>query len=151
MKKINKFVDKNGWRAKVKDVWCYKDQTHFGIIEFHTMASTARFLRGLAKATDMKIEDGKTTRFGRDHTLAQRADDKRLGLIDQLEYVELKDVKIQWKVNTVCLKSGLKSDDVYKKAKDGEHVYTGKALEVKDQVEEQVRLWLEERGAEDLV
>ena len=114
------------------------------------MVSTTRFLRGLAKATDMKIEDGKTMRFGRDRTLAQRADDKRLGLIDQLEYVELKDVKIQWKVNTVCLKSGLKSDDVYKKAKDGEHVYIGKALEVKDQVEEQARLWLEERVAEDL-
>ena len=150
LNKINEFIDKNGWRAKVKEVWCDKDQTNFGKIEFHTAASTKRFLRGLAKATDMQIEDGKTMRFGRHRTIAQRADDKRLGLIKhllaQFEDVELKDVKIKWTENIVRLKS----EDVYKKAKDGERVYSGKAIDVKEQVEEKVRLWLEERGSEDL-
>ena len=59
-------------------------------------------------------------------------------LLAQFEDVELKDVKIKWKENIVRLKS----EDAYKKAKDGERV--------KEQVEEKVRLWLEERGSEDL-
>ena len=58
----------------------------------------------------------------------------------------MKDVKIKWKENIVRLKF----EDVYTKAKDGERVYRGKAMEVKEQVEEKVRLWLEERGSEDL-
>ena len=67
-------------------------------------------------------------------------------LLAQFEDVELKDVKIKWKENIVRLKS----EDVYKKAKDGERAYSGKAIDVKEQVEEKVRLWLEERGSEDL-
>ena len=149
--KVNEFIDKNGWLAKVQDAWCYSDPTNFGVIEFHTTASAKAFLRGLAKATDMQIEDGKTMRFGRNRTLTQRANDKRLGLIKhllaQLEDVELKDVKIRWKANIIRLKSEI----VYKKDIDGQHLYIGKANHVKDQVEQQVRRWLEERGAEDLV
>ena len=151
MEKINDLIDKNGCRAKVKDVWCYRDPANFGIIEFHTTAATKAFLRRLPKATDMQIEDGKTMRFGRNRTLTRRANDKRLGLIKhllaQVEGVELKDIKIRWKANVIRLKNEI----VYKKDKDGQHVYTGKANDVKDQVEQQVRRWLEERGAEDLV
>ena len=140
--KINEFIDKNGWRAKVKDAWCYSDPTNFGVIEFHTIVSTKAFLRGLAKATDMQIEEGKTMRFGRNRTLTQRANDKRLGLIKhllaQVKGVEFKDIKIRWKANVISLTS----ETVYKKDKDGQHLYIGKANDVKDQVEQQIRRWL---------
>ena len=108
-------------------------------------------MRRLPKATDMQIEDGKTMRFGRHRSLAERAHDKRLGLIKhllaQLKDVELKDIKIRWKASIVRHNS----DIVYKKDADGEHSYSGKALDIKAKVEEQVRLWLEERGAGDIV
>ena len=108
-KKINDVIDENGWRARVKDVFCHGDPANFGIIEFHTPASAKSFLRRLAKMTGLEIEAGKVMKFSANRTLLQRAADKRLGMIKhllaQLEGTDLKDVKISWKANVVRLKS----------------------------------------------
>ena len=45
---------------------------------------TPQVTDALAKATDMQIEDGKTMRFGQNCMSAQKANDKRLGLIKRL-------------------------------------------------------------------
>ena len=148
-KKINDMIDENGWRARVKDVFCHGDPANFGIIEFHTPASAKSFLRRLAKMTSLEIEAGKVMKFSANRTLLQRAGDKRLGMIKhllaQLEGIDLKDVKISWKANVVRLKSEI----VYKRTSSGEHEYIGKASEIKVAVEEQIKNWLEERGVDE--
>ena len=66
-------------------------------------------------------------------------------MLAHLEGIELADVKITWKRNVVKLKGEI----VYKKNKEGEHVYSGGAIEVREAVEANVKQWLEDRGGAD--
>lgn len=97
---INQFLQHNGLKGNARDVFCFTDPSIFGVIEFVSVAGARSFLRGLRKATRFNIEGERNLRFSPNHTLAQRAQDKRLGKIKHRlseEGHDLSDIKIVWK------------------------------------------------------
>ena len=89
-------------------------------------------------------------RFSKKLTVAERAAEKRLGWIKHAIMTKMnadvKAVKINCHKHTVTYN---KVDLLFKTTKQGERVYSGIGVEVKDEVEAKVAAWLKMREHED--
>jgi len=147
--KLEGFIEENGLKEKIVEMFCYSDPATAGMLKFRSPAAQRTFLRSSRKLTGKAIGDDRFMKFGNKLTVVERAAEKRLGyikheLMTKLD-VGVKAVKIHWKKHEV----EYQKEKIFKTNKTGERMYFGVGKDLSTTVEAKVKDWLDKRQSED--
>ena len=145
---INKFLNTNNLNQNIKDIFTYSDPAQCGVIKFKSEMNKKSFYRKLKTCPTWKLEGGRDIKFSNKLTLQERSEEKRLGQIKyrimQKDGMDKSKVKIIWKKTEVKY-NGVR---VFWIDKHGQRKYEGEAADIKGEVEDFIKQWLEARGGE---
>ena len=146
---INKFLETNNLKNNVVEVFTYSDPARSGVIRFNSENNKKHFYRKLRGCTGLQIEENRNMKFSNKLTLKERAIEERLG---QIKYrYSLKDdidktkIQIYWKQAEVKYKG----KRIFWIEKDGQMKYSAEIDDIKTEVEECMKTFFQDRGAEE--
>ena len=147
--RLKKLIEDNSLQDRVVEVFCYTDPATSGVLKMRSEKARNNFLRSSRKLKDTAIDEDRMMKFSKKLTVDERAIEKRLGYIKNAvmvrESVGVKEVKIDWRKKEV----EYKKVKVFQTLDKGERVYTGIGTDIKAEVEEKVKAWLDKRQHED--